>query len=479
MSIICINESKSGTPLIYKESNIMKKWKIYVLLIIIIISAGAGVFFLKYSNTKKSYQLGKTPHSYQYTLTSDLLLYKDNVKKNEENKFSGLYLKKLDTDNVSQGVLLSDSYYGCANVYGNCVIFIDIDYNIVEMNLENGGKEIIVENNSHSISDALIINDILYYIQETESDIFSLYALDLEKNNSKKIADNINPYYLYHYCGNAGVISNMEDQLLICNMAEGIVQSHDNAEYEIQGFLNDGTIIYYKDGKIYAKQDFDSDKSEILYENDNIYRIILQPEELLICTLDQYGLLEVFLYHFSQNHVDKIANANSVPRDFNEHYIVCAYEEEGIGAVELMERENGNISYVTTEENTNNTENQEKTAKEETEKETEENNAENTKQNDIKASHETNYKEKISDETMDELERLLKQYYKNNFPYPLVTFRVADNNHSAYRYHTEYSPGNILIFEVQTEHESGDLYRHITFARKDADAEWKFISEGY
>ena len=80
---------------------------------------------------------------------------------------------------------------------------------------------------------------------------------------------------------------------------------------------------------------------------------------------------------------------------------------------------------------------------------------------------------------MDELERLLKQYYKNNFPYPLVTFRVADNNHSAYRYHTEYSPGNILIFEVQTEHESGDLYRHITFARKDADAEWKFISEGY
>ena len=362
--------------------------------------------------------------------------------------------------------MLTDSYYGCANIYGNNIIFIDEEFNIVKSNLKTEKKEILVKCNKYSIQDALVIEDVLYYIQETEEDTFSLYTLNLKDKEKKIIVENINPHYLYHYMGNVGVLSKKKNELIICNMTEGIVKKYEKQEYEIQGFLEDGTVIYYEDGKVYAKQSLERDKTEILYEDNNIYRIILHSKEMLICTLDEYGLLEVYIYNFTKKEINKIANANTVPRDFNEDYIVCASEEEGIGGIELIERKSGRISTIEREKKVESTP---EITKAEKNGDIEEKDAQNL-----------NYKEQISEEEIKVIETLLKKYYEEEMPYDLVNYHVADNNHFAYQYHQEYSPGNILVYEVQTDHEAGgDVQRHIIFARKNLEANWKCIGEGY
>lgn len=55
------------------------------------------LLYLKYNNNQEiSYMLGKTPHSYLMTFVDDKLLYKDDVKVNDNFEFSGLYLKGLE-----------------------------------------------------------------------------------------------------------------------------------------------------------------------------------------------------------------------------------------------------------------------------------------------------------------------------------------------------------------------------------------------
>ncbi len=451
----------------------IKKWKIGVLLLGIIIVAGFVLIIIQKSSQMKKeqeYQLGKTPHSYQFTFGEDILLYKDNVNKNGEMSYSGLFVKQFNEDKNAAGTLLSDSYYGCANLYEEQVIFIDADSNIVKTDLQGNKKEIIVKSNGYSIQDALLIEDVLYYIQETEGDIFALQALDLKSQEKKKIADAVNPHYLYHYCGNVAVIDKKQNELVICNEKEKIIKRYDDPGYEIQGFLNDGTIIYMEEGKLYQKHSFETKKAELLFDQGDIYRVVVKPKEMLVCTIDGYGLMQVFFYHFSQKNLEKIANANTVPRDFNDNYIVCASEEEGMGSVELISREQGDIFSIHAAEG--------KIGSAEKVSESEQKNDKKM----VVVSEEPekgNYKEKVSEEEKEKLEQLLVKYYKEKIPYPLVSYHVSENDNPDYQ-ERKMPPGNILIYWVKTEHEGeGSLYRHITFVRENENAEWQVLGEGY
>lgn len=426
---------------------------IFFLLIII-----TGVTFCVYKKSystqpQKEYSLGKTPHSYGFTMTKDILLYKDNVVINGNISYSGLYKKELGEDASKAGILLSDSYYGCANLYKNQAIFIDTDKNIVKTDFQGKGKEILVRNNGCSIQDALIVEDVLYYIQEKENERYTLYAMDLLNQKTKNIAERINPHYLYHYCGNVGVLDQEQKKFMICDK-DKILEEYNAPEYEIQGFLNDGTIIYNKEGKLYKKQSFKDSNGEILCNKENIYRTLLKSKEMMICTLDEYGLLQVFIYDFSQGNINKIANPNTVPRDFNDDYIVCASEEEGMGNVELIRREQGDIFSIVSMNKT----------------------AENSSKNKKK-----NYKESISKKDKEKIEKVLKKYYKEKLHFPIISYHVADNDFSAYKNRTEYKEGNILIYLVSTEHEgkNSSVYRHIIIARENEQIEWKVIGEGY
>ena len=76
-----------------RKNSVIKNGKKCILIIVAIFLIGVGYYILQPDNvdTEKTYKLGKTPHSYQYTFGKNVLLYKDNVVKNEESEFSGLY----------------------------------------------------------------------------------------------------------------------------------------------------------------------------------------------------------------------------------------------------------------------------------------------------------------------------------------------------------------------------------------------------
>lgn len=92
---------------------------------------------------------------------------------------------------------------------------------------------------------------------------------------------------------------------------------------------------------------------------------------------------------------------------------------------------------------------------------------------------EKDYSGSISKEDKKELERLLKDYYDNEFLYKLIEFQIVDNNMPEYQYYEEYEVGNIIIFKVRTEHEIKGIYRYIVFGRDNRNDDWKRINEGY
>ena len=89
------------------------------------------------------------------------------------------------------------------------------------------------------------------------------------------------------------------------------------------------------------------------------------------------------------------------------------------------------------------------------------------------------YSGSISKEDKKELERLLKDYYENEFLYKLIEFQIVDNNLPRYKNYKEYEVGNIIIFRVRTEHEIKGIYRYIVFGRDNRNDDWKRINEGY
>lgn len=325
----------------------MKKWKRIIMAAVLLLIAAMGYMFLIHNDKAASdFQIGKTPGCYQCTFGEDYLLFKEDVWEDGEPKYQGLYYKNLNEELSEAAVLLSDNFYACANVYQDHVIFIDCDDCISKVDLKGEDSEILVDNGGTYISDALVIGDVLYYLteaEENETNENTLYALDLNTKQTKQLVNHVNYRYLYHYNGMAGVISREDDELLACSMEDGVVQKFNDLEYEIMGFLDDGTVICYGDGTIYTKTNPADKKSLKLLEMEDIYRIIVHPDEMLICTIDGYGLIEVFIYNFEKEKLDKIANANTVPRDFNEQYVVCQSELEGVGTVELIDRKNGDI----------------------------------------------------------------------------------------------------------------------------------------
>lgn len=300
----------------------------------------------EWSMRKRVLPIGKTPGCYQCTFGDGFLLYKEDVLENGECVFKGLYCKYFYKPEEEASVLLSDNFYASANIYMDKIIFIDCDFNISMVDLTGKVKECLVDNGGKCISDALVIGDILYYLAETDEDASNenaLFALDLKTKKTKLIMNHVNYRYLYHYNGMAGVISRKDGKFYACNMEEGVVQKFDGPDNEIIGFLSDGTVISYENDIIYMGEGVQDKTPKKLLEQKNIYRLIMHPDEMLVCTIDDYGLIEIFIYDFGKEKLNKIANANSVPREFNKRYVMCQSEQEGVGGVELIDRESGDM----------------------------------------------------------------------------------------------------------------------------------------
>lgn len=297
------------------------------------------VYFEKKVNGRAvtEYSLGKTPHSYLFTFCEKGLLFKDDVEVKDMFEFRGLYFNDLK----GKEVLLSDKYYCSANYYKGNVYFIDVNSNIQKVNMVSGNSDIVIpQNGNYLIKDALIIDDVMYYTQEKKEDEFSLYGYNLLTGDIKELVEGISFHYLYDYCGSAGVILKEENKFVVCSYEKGVENIYNNIEYEIQGFLQDQSIVYYCNDGVYCRKNFTSEKSELLFEKKNISRIFFHSNEMIFSTIDEYGLIEVYSYDFKEKECIKIANASYEISDFNDRYVACS-TDEGLGSVNLIDRETG------------------------------------------------------------------------------------------------------------------------------------------
>lgn len=444
--------------------------KIFVTGLCLILISCASVGWYYFNNNKKNDNidnrtvkesiLGKTPHSYRCTFGEGFVLYKEYVLKKDEKVFSGLYRCNLNDnkDSSKKAQLLSDSFFACANIYRDKVIFINDECKIQQINMENNNSEILYDNNGKAIMDALIIDDYLYFIAEYDEDVYKLLAVNLTNNILKQIIEGINPHYLYHYGKGIAVITKDNKFLVKCDFDDGVKEKYSTPEDEIQGFSDDGNILLVQNSDtIYQLEDFYTDKRTVLLQKENIYRTIMHTDELLVCTLDDYGLMEIYIYDFASKKLTKIANANSEPHDFNKEYIICG--DEGIGMPELINRSTGEFENIVTNY-----------SKEEQDDEKKEFSTGNTK--------EGGYKNAISDDELNNLLKIISEYYQNKLSWEIVDYRVADNDHSLYQLYKDYELGNIIVFEVHTTINPNGLYRAIVLGRKKNNAKWEVLNEG-
>ena len=438
--------------------------KIFVtgLCLILIACAAVGWYYINNDNrTVNEYLLGKTPHSYQCTFGEDFVLYKEYVLKNDEKIFSGLYRCNLNDNKESSTTpqLLSDSFFACANIYRDKVIFINDECKIQQMDMENSNSEILYDNNGKTIMDVLIMDDYLYFIAECDEDVYNLLALNLTNNIQKQILEDINPHYLYHYGEGVAVITKDNEFIVKCNFDDGVTEKYSTPEDEIQGFFDDGDILLVQNcDTVYQLKDFYTDKKTVLLQKENIYRTIMHSDELLVCTLDDYGLIEVFVYDFASKKVTKIANANAIPLDFNKEYIIC--NDEGIGMPELINRSTGEFENIVTNY----------TKEEKYDDQREETSLGNIEKGD--------YKNAFSDDELNDLLKIVTQYYQDKLSWEVVDYRVADNNHSFYQLYNDYESGDIIVFEVHTTNNPSGLFRAIVLGRKKNNTKWEVLNEG-
>lgn len=108
-----------------------------VSVFLLLFMLGSGIFLFYQKEGNRGDYLGKTPLCQMFAFTDKGLLYKDDILIKDMYEFKGLYLRECETSEEEE-IVISDSYYGSANLKGECVYFVDYSYNIRRFFWKNG-----------------------------------------------------------------------------------------------------------------------------------------------------------------------------------------------------------------------------------------------------------------------------------------------------------------------------------------------------
>lgn len=467
----------------------MKKRILGLLIIVLMVGLTAFVlnkfvFFDKDKDTfiSNNINVGKTPYAYSGTVGNDIVLYKGMVGNDDDYISSGLYYAKIEDESIIQNNLLIDDFFSSANIYKDDVIYISTENKVKQVNFQNTKSKVLFNNESRSIMEALVVGEDLFLIVETEDNSCNLLSINLTRDEKKVLVNKVNPHYLYYGANKIVVLNENKDLKYEINCStHTLKQVQLESDEEMVGILDNGEPIYSKDDKIFSLKD--SGKREVLVELENIFKIIMHNREMLICTLDRYGLIEVYEYNFYNKLLNKISNANYLPEDFDDKYILCI-SQEGYGLPELISRESKAVivlkgnTYVeaATEQTEPESENIEYNDQSEvisdSDKEVDNNSEGIISDDDLAANN-------ISRDEFKNLLEIIKAYYKDNYSWEVIDYRLASRDHTEYKLRTEYDKGNLIVVEVHTGNDPKGPYRCISYGRKSKDKEWEWLNEGY
>lgn len=290
----------------------MKKKKIAELasILFLLCILCFGVFS---KGKKEADYLGKTPLCQMFAFTDKGLLYKDNILIGDMYEFKGLYLRDTKVTE-EEDIVISDNYYGSANAKDEYVYFIDYGYNICRFHLGSRKTDMLVKGNGYMISDMLLLNEDIYYLQGIDEKVTNLFAYHLPTGKLKAVLEDVSPFYLYYYHGSVAVASPDGTELMVCDAQEGLTATYPYYEGAILGFLRDGSVILSEDGKIVKANGFDDDKGRILFQDEDLSRVIIKGDEMIFSTVSAHGLIQLYQYDFRNDTYEKLANANHFNR---------------------------------------------------------------------------------------------------------------------------------------------------------------------
>lgn len=312
-----------------------------VSVFLLLFMLGSGIFLFYNKEGNRGDYLGKTPLCQMFAFTDKGLLYKDDILIKDMYEFKGLYLRECETSEEEE-IVISDSYYGSANLKGECVYFVDYSYNIRRFFLEEQETDILVKSNGYVISDMLLLNDDIFYLQGVDDRVTNLNVCHLATGKTELVLEDVSPFYLYYYHGSIAVASSDGTELMICDAQGRLTDTYPYYEGTILGFLDDGSVILSQEDKIVKADGFDDEEGEVLFQDEGLSRVIMKGDEMIISTVSSHGLIQLFQYDFGDNTYEKLANANHMPRDFNEDYVACC-ADDGMGSVDLVDRHTGKI----------------------------------------------------------------------------------------------------------------------------------------
>ncbi len=319
----------------------MKKKLIIIVGILIVCSIFINCLFI--NNEKEPYILGRNHHCFLFNIVDNTVYFKDDVLVNDTYEFKGLYKKDAGTSSQDSGELLYDKYYSCVNYYKGALYFIDIEHNIMKLDLNTKEVGSIVESGENSVKNLLIIDNLMYYLQGDKDDNFILFAYDLKTNDTVQIAEQVYWLYLFNYGNAICTLSENKDKINVWDPDTDELKQYDSFEFEVLQIWDDSSVLCYGNDRLYLYKDIEAEEYEEIVHSENIISVIVRKTNILISTLDEYGMIEVFLYSTPNKTIRKIANADYVPREFNDQFILCG-SDSGVGEIQLIDIETGKIS---------------------------------------------------------------------------------------------------------------------------------------
>lgn len=291
------------------------------------------------------YTLGRSPFSSYINLSGNKVFFKSFVLNNTgdnyelaEYRYQGLFCKIKRDDEPE---LIYEDFSHGLNVYSNKLYFINTQHQLLEYDIPTNNVTTLAGDDVQSVSECLIINDILFYIVENNAESTCvLNSYDIKQKRYDTIANNVYWERLNHFQDNIQFWDNNGNPKIYQSAINETIE-YGPFDMEVIQILDNETVIGYKD-RTFIQCDLKGENKEPLFSVDNLYNVIVTQNELFYSTVDKETYTQLFRYSFSSKKSEKIATTEFPLVGYTDPYVYCA-STTGIGNLQRINTNTGEI----------------------------------------------------------------------------------------------------------------------------------------
>lgn len=310
--------------------NCMKKclvsWMISAVLLIA--ASGCSPSVPTSQADRQTYSLGRNPFSTEIVAANGTVYYKSLALYNSgedgtlrEYRYMGLSKKASASDTPD---LIYDRFNFGLNVYKDTLYFIDTEYQLIQYDSTTGEAGRFRQDNTKAVQDALVINDALYFIEESDTQgEYQLKCYDLLTGEETMIAENISWEQLNHYQENVMVRSTDGTPQVYSAENHELLEVGPFEDMEVLQILDNGKVIGYSKGTFY-ECDLNGSQKRELFSASQIYNVIITQDNIYYSTVDEHAYTQTFAYSFSENKTETINTTEYPIMGYSDSILYCS-----------------------------------------------------------------------------------------------------------------------------------------------------------